>query len=136
MRDQFEKLAKDFCALVKLPDPAQVIAGQAFDANGVTCSLNYDDLLTRDHFFLFADCGPTGPTMPPALYHELLVRNFNNFSGSGVGFGISPKTAHIFYAEPIELANASAEQLLNACLFATQQAQELHVKFPAAPVKK
>jgi len=28
MRDQFEKLAKDFCALVKLPDAAQVIAGQ------------------------------------------------------------------------------------------------------------
>jgi hypothetical protein len=136
MRDQFEKLAKDFCALVKLPDSAQVIAGHAFDANGIDCSLNYDDVLTRDRFFLFADCGPTGPSTPPALYHELLVRNFSNFSGSGIGFGISPKTGHLFYAEPIELAGATADQLLDACLFAAQQAQELHLKFPAAPVKK
>ncbi|WP_159605602.1 CesT family type III secretion system chaperone [Hydrogenophaga sp. PBL-H3] len=136
MREQFEKLTKDFCALVKLPEPAQVIAGQAFDANGITCSLNYDDVLTGDHCFLFADCGPTSPTTPPALYHELLVRNFSNFSGSGVGFGISPKNGHLFYAEPIELAGATADQLLNTCLFAAQQAQELHQKFPAAAVKK
>lgn len=136
MRDQFEKLAKDFCALVKLPDAAHVIAGQAFDANGVTCSLNYDEALTRDHFFLFADCGPTGPTTPPALFHELLVRNFNNFNGSGVGFGIAPKTGHIFYAERISLASAEAGALLNSCLFAAEQAQELHKQFPAAAAKK
>jgi hypothetical protein len=136
MREQFEKLAKDFCALVNLSDPAQVIAGQAFDANGVTCSLNYDEALTRDRCFLFADCGPTGPTTPPALYHELLVRNFGNFSGAGVGFGISPKNGHLFFAEPIELAGATPDQVLNTCLFAAQQAQELHQKFPAAAVKK
>lgn len=136
MRDQFEKLAKDFCALVKLPDPAQVIAGQAFDANGITCSLNYDDLLTGDHCFLFADCGPTSPTTPPALYHELLVRNFGNFTGAGVGFGISPKNGHVFYAEPIPLTSTTADQLLNTCLFAAQQALDLHQKFPAAAVKK
>ena len=136
MRDQFEKLAKDFCALVKLPDAAQVIAGQAFDANGIDCSLNYDEVLTGDHAYLFADCGPTSPATPPALYHELLVLNFSNFSGSGVGFGISPQNGHIFHAEPIQLASATAELLLNACLFAAQQAQELHQKFPAAAVKK
>lgn len=136
MRDQFEKLVKGFCTLVKLPDPAHVMAGQAFDANGVTCSLNYDEVLTRDRCFLFADCGPTGPGTPPALYHELLVRNFNNFSGSGVGFGIAPKTGHIFYAEPVSLGSATAEQLLNSCLFAAEQAQELHKQFPAAAIKK
>lgn len=136
MRDKFERLAKDFCALVKLADPAQVISGKAFEANGIDCSLNYDDVLTRDRCFLFADCGPTSPTTPPALYHELLVRNFSNFSGCGMGFGISPNNGHLFYAEPVELAGATADELLNTCLFAAQQAQELHQQFPAAPVKK
>ena len=136
MRTLFEKLVKEFCGLVKLPDPAQVIAGQAFDANGVTCTLNYDESLTRDRLFLFADFGPTNASTPPALHHELLVRNFNNFSGAGVGFGIAPKTGHIFYAEPVPLVIATADQLLNICLFATAQAVDLRTKFPTPSLKK
>jgi hypothetical protein len=136
MRDQFEKLTKDFCALVQLPDPSQVMSGKGFDADGVTCSLQYDELLTRDRCFLFADCGPTNTATPSALYRELLLRNFGNFSGSGISFGISSETGHLFFSEPIALVGATAEQVKVSCLFAAQQAKELQLKFPSPAVKK
>lgn len=75
MREQFNKLMKAFCLLVKLPDAQPFIEGASFDVDGTNCAILFNEKVDANRCFVYADFGQPPPENETQVFYELLRQN-------------------------------------------------------------
>ncbi|PZO19972.1 MAG: hypothetical protein DCF26_04515 [Burkholderiales bacterium] len=114
MREQFDKLMKAFCLLVKLPDAQPFIEGASFDVDGTNCAILFNEKVDANQCFVYADFGQPPPENETQVFYELLRQNFAAAADTGPTYTISTLTGHVVHVEKFELATTGAEALADA----------------------
>lgn len=108
MNTDYESLIRAFCDLVGLPDDPKLAAGASIEVSGIPMSLVHDSRTGHHQFFLHVDFGPLPSQRRLETLHQLMVHNFLTFEARGTGYGISPSTGHVVYAEAFTITDTTA----------------------------
>src|SRR5688572_26540098 len=93
--NDYERLLRDFCSLVGLPDPAGIAKGSPIEVDGITCSITACRQNEGEALALYVEFGAVPAGREAAIYEELLTQNYVGAPDAGVMFGYSPVAKHV-----------------------------------------
>lgn len=122
MEQQLKRLISAFCDLTGLQDPDAIAEGQSFNVDEVECAIIYQGHTAPENIYCYIDYGLPPRNQLPAIYDQLLKSNYLTFCSTKATFSLSPHTGHVILAVVLNLAETTANSLIEHFSYQAQQA--------------
>lgn len=119
-----ERLVRDFCSLMQLPDAEGIGRGAPLNVAGVTCSVTYSRHDEANALVLYCEFGAVPAGREKEIYEELLVQNYIGAPDGGAMFGFSPLAKNVICVQHLRVAGVSAQRLADILHHMAEKAQE------------
>lgn len=122
MENKFRQLIDEFCGLTALAEPDAIAEGKSFNVDEVECAIIYQNHITPENIYCYIDYGlPPGDQLP-AIYDQLLKKNYLQFCGTKAIFSLSPHTGHVILVAVVQLVEATGKMLIEQFSHHAQEA--------------
>lgn len=122
MEQHFKRLISEFCDLTGLEEPDAIAEGQSFNVDEVECAIIHQSHTTPENIYCYIDYGLPPRDQLPAIYDQLLKSNYLQFCSTKATFSLSPHTGHVILVVVLDLAETTANSLIEQFSYQAQQA--------------
>lgn len=136
MKKRYEQLIEAFCSAASFGATDRIIAGDPFEADGMTFALAYDSHAMPGKVLIYTDFGPMPAHDNKAIYYSLLEENFLGAMGKGGSFSLSSVTGNIVYIESFSIDEATPKTLYEKLARLSKEAKEWRVTHYIGDVAK
>jgi hypothetical protein len=122
--NDYERLMKDFCALVGLQNHTAIAAGAPIEVDGITCSITAGRQNEATSLVLYIEFGAVPAGREVAVYEELLLQNYVGAPDAGVTFGYSPTARHVVCMQQLRTSEVTPRRLVDILHHIAEKAVE------------
>jgi hypothetical protein len=122
--NDYERLIKDFCALVGLPDHKSIATGGPIEVDGITCSITTGRQSEANLVLLYVEYGAIPSGREVAICEELLSQNYLGSPDAGVTFGYSALSRRVICMQQLRASETTAQRLVDILHHIAEKAVE------------